>query len=298
MATATKIQLVEFNKDKALNGASLAFSSNGQLSGKVSNYVLNFQLNDIGSVTEKYSGQVQKKMYYFNDNGVCSDGNELHNLFIVDAKIIATSGTVATRGDTGKEENIDIDVLQPREYFAMYALQGILAKVENPLTLDDGQVTLISSMAFKIAQSMMSTAADYRAATKSEETPPSSVDVDINNVTSTTDRILYNMGEQIKELRKDFTALKEDTLDYNKSVKGSLTSINDTLSSETEKTKEVKIISMPDVGLKSGSSVDANVTNTVLTTYVNNMFTVPSEPIAVKGTVSVDNFPSSGGTES
>lgn len=39
-------------------------------------------------------------MYYFNDNGVCSDGNELHNLFIVDAKIIATSGTVATRGDS------------------------------------------------------------------------------------------------------------------------------------------------------------------------------------------------------
>ena len=194
MATATKIQLVEFNKDKALNGASLAFSSNGQLSGKVSNYVLNFQLNDIGSVIEKYSGQVQKKMYYFNDNGVCSDGNELHNLFIVDAKIIATSGTVATRGDAGKEENIDIDVLQPREYFAMYALQGILAKVENPLTLDDGQVTLISSMAFKIAQSMMSTAADYRAATKSEETPPSSVDVDINNVTSTTDKLLYNMS--------------------------------------------------------------------------------------------------------
>lgn len=44
-------------------------------------------------------------MYYFNDDGVCSDGNELHNLFIVDAKIIATSGTVATRGDAGAEEN-------------------------------------------------------------------------------------------------------------------------------------------------------------------------------------------------
>lgn len=74
MATATKIQLVEFNKDEALNGASLAFSSNGQ---------------------------VQKKMYYFNDNGICSDGNELHNLFIVDAEIIATQGTIATRGDVG-----------------------------------------------------------------------------------------------------------------------------------------------------------------------------------------------------
>lgn len=40
MATATKIQLVEFN------------------------YVLNFQLNDIGSVTEKYSGQVQKNVLF------------------------------------------------------------------------------------------------------------------------------------------------------------------------------------------------------------------------------------------
>lgn len=48
MATATKIQLVEFTKDGALNGASLAFSSNGQLSGTVGDYVLNFQLNDNG----------------------------------------------------------------------------------------------------------------------------------------------------------------------------------------------------------------------------------------------------------
>ena len=29
MTTATKIQLVKFSKDEALNGASLAFSSNG-----------------------------------------------------------------------------------------------------------------------------------------------------------------------------------------------------------------------------------------------------------------------------
>ena len=43
----------------------------------------------------------KKKMYYFNDNGICSDGNELHNLFIVDAEIIATQGTIATRGDVG-----------------------------------------------------------------------------------------------------------------------------------------------------------------------------------------------------
>ena len=255
MATATKIKLIEFNETEALNGASLAFSSNGQLSGEISDYVLNFQLNEEATVfTQKYSGQVQKKTYYFDYNGVCSDGDELHNLFIVDAEIIPTQGTVATRGDAETEESIDIDVLQPREYFAMYALQGILAKVENPLTLDDGQVTLISSMAFKIAQSMMSTAADYRAATISEETPPESVDVDINNVTSTTDKILYNMNMNISSLKD---------------------SLND-IANRGDRVQKV------DISAVSVSSVP---------TYVENMI---SEPVSITGTVSVDNFPSSG----
>lgn len=208
MATATKIQLVEFNKDEALNGASLAFSSNGQLSGAVSDYVLNFQLNDIGSVTEKYSGQVQKKMYYFNDDGVCSDGNELHNLFIADAKIIATSGTVATRGDAG-----------------------------------------------------------------AEETPPPSVDVDINNVTSTTDKLLYNMSQSMVGMQE------------------SLKDIKDTMSGQEGEVQKVELSAV------SVSEVPVRVTNAYLNTYVDNMPTVPSEPVSITGTVSVNNFPSSG-TES
>lgn len=136
----------------------------------------------------------------------------------------------------------------------MYALQGILAKVENPLTLDDGQVTLITSMAFKIAQSMMSTAADYRAATISEETPPESVDVDINNVTSTTDKILYNMNMNISSLKD---------------------SLND-IANRGDRVQKV------DISAVSVSSVP---------TYVENMI---SEPVSITGTVSVDNFPSSG----
>ena len=36
------------------------------------------------------------------------------------------------------------------------------------------------------------------------------------------------------------------------------------------------------------------VTNAYLSTYVDNMPTVPSEPVSITGTVSVDNFPSSG----
>ena len=168
-------------------------------------------------------------MYYFNDDGVCSDGNELHNLFIVDAEIIATQGTVATRGDAGSEENIDIDVLQPREYFAMYALQGILAK--------------------------------------SEETPPSSVDVDINNVTSTTDKLLYNMSQSMVGMQE------------------SLKDIKDTMSGQEGKAQKVELSAV------SVSEVPVRVTNAYLNTYVDNMPTVPSEPVSITGTVSVDNFP-------
>lgn len=265
MATATKIQLVEFNESEALNGASLAFSSDGTLSGSVEDYVLNFKLSNRSSVSERYSGQVQKKTYYFDASGICSDGEATHNLFIVNATIEATKGTTATRGDAESEENIDIDILQPREYFAMYALQGILAKVDNPLSLDDGQVTLITSMAFKIAQSMMSTAADYRAATQSEETPPASVDVDVNNLTSTTDKILYNISQDINGMQE------------------SIKDIKDNLTGQEGKAQKVELSAV------SVSEVPVRVTNAYLNTN-------PSQPVSITGTVSVDNFPESSGT--
>lgn len=249
MATATKIQLVEFNKNKALRGATIAFSSNGQLSGEVSDYILDFRLNDMSSMSERYAGQSQKggQEYYFSDNGVCSDNNELHNLFIVDAKIVTTLGTVVTKGEAGVEENINIDVLQPREYFAMYALQGILTKIDNPLALDDGQIDLISGTAFKIAQSMMSTAADCRAATQTDP-PPASVDIDINNVTSTTDKLLYNMSQAIVGMQE------------------SLKSIKDTMSGQGDRVQKIDIssISTGEIPIKVTDELPVKVTNTNL----------------------------------
>ena len=124
-------------------------------------------------------------------------------------------------------------------------------------------------MAFRIAQSMMSTAADYRAATQSEKTPPPSVDVDINNITSTTDKLLYNMSQSIAGMR------------------GSLKDIKDTMSGQEGKAQKVELSAV------SVSEVPVRVTNAYLNTYVDNMPAVPSEPVSVTGTVSVDNFPSS-----
>lgn len=207
MATSTKIQLVEFNENAALNGALLCFSSDGTTNGKVDNYVLNFKLNDNGSVGERYSAQVQKVTYYFNADGECSDGNYLHNLFIIDATIEETRGTSATRVGTKDTETIDIGTVQPREYFAMYALQGMLTKFDNPLLLDDAQITLITTTAFKIAQGMMQASADSRNLTKPESeggggNTSTRAEVDISDSTN-TDKLLGNLVIAIDGLTKE-----------------------------------------------------------------------------------------------
>ena len=257
MATSTTISLKEFNLQEALAGSTLAFSSNGTTGGVVERYVLDFGLNNKSSEKEKYKGRVGNTTYYFNSSGEESSGNSLNKLFIVSADIAITEGTVATKGGEGSSENIGIDILQPREQFAIAALQGILYNIKEPLLLDNGKISIIADMAFRIAQSMMNTAADYRAATQSGS--PESVDVDINNVTSTTDKILYNMSKDINK-------------------------ISNTLGNSARVQK---------VDISAASiTVPTNVNNTV-STYVTNMPSVPTEPVSVTGTVSVDNFPKS-----
>ena len=49
-----------------------------------------------------------------------------------------------------------------------------------------------------------------------------------------------------------------------------------------------------DVNIASSSiTVPTRITNSSITTYVSNMPSVPTEPVSITGTVSVDNFPSS-----
>lgn len=71
----------------------------------------------------------------------------------------------------------------------------------------------------------------------------------------------------------------------------SLKDIKDTMSGQEGKAQKVELSAV------SVSEVPVRVTNAYLNTYVDNMPTVPSEPVSITGTVSVDNFPSSG-TES
>lgn len=182
MASTTTITFRTFNLNAALNGASIGWQS-------VDNEAI--RAYDFRPESFGYSYLVDNVRYYCNANGTSEDGKQL---YIIDAAIKMTEGTATTRGES--DIPVSIDVLQPRELFANSAMQGVLQKIDNPLELDEYQITQIADVSFKLAQAMMNTAADYRAASGGgggTVKPEGGVDIEEDSLTSTTDRILYNL---------------------------------------------------------------------------------------------------------
>lgn len=206
MATSNNVKLSVFDLDKALKGACLATSDTGTTEGNITAYALNFRLVNPNSISEKYSAVLNKSTYYFNDEGECS-ANSLYHLFLVVSQLEITKDSVATKGDGETEKQVSIDEIQPKEHIAILAMQSILAKFPDPLSLDNGQIMLIADMSFKIAQQMVNTAADYRKDVKIDENPASSINVNPNAVTDTTDKLLYNINSGVNSMQKSLASI-------------------------------------------------------------------------------------------
>lgn len=348
MALTTIITLKEFNLEQALAGATLAFSDTKTLStgevvsnGKLKEYVYNFKrVND-----STYSGKVGNEEYKFNGMGGCFDGAVAHQLYIVEASIMDTTGDkVPSRGDP--DEKVVINSLKPREQFAMVALQGIMYHIQNPLNLTEAQIEQMCSKSFEIANCMMANAAEIRDKEESgsggESDKKEEVTVKPEELTTNTEKILYNMYVQNNNNAIDeksrFDKMTGATYSDKKlsSVKGLKlqTDADNPLvaklhaDSEIKKVAEVtkvsevtKITNKVTVGVDGTANVNlastditmpvsgevecsnmltepvyVSVRNSELDVNVTNMPSVPTEPVQVFGTVSVDNFPSSGGS--
>lgn len=205
----------DFNIEEALNGASIGFITGV----KVDQYIIDFKSSGSGRTSTEYVGigQTSNKKYYFNNKGQCSDGLIAHSLKRIEDKISFTTGTVASRGETEGAEMISIENMQPRELFAQTAMQSIISKIEEPiLGIDDFKITKICELSFKIAQKMLTTAAEYRAETK--EDTNDNIEIDKNTLTSATDKLLYNIQESLKNLSDIKTDIKviSDNSTYNK----------------------------------------------------------------------------------
>lgn len=184
-----------FNINQALNGASVGFAEGNN----VIQYIIDFKRSNEKTANKEFVGvgQDDNKQYFFNKEGYCSDGLTIHRLWKIEEEIKFTEGTASTRGyDEG--DTVNIDTIQPRDQFALAAMQSIITKIEdNILGIDNYKISKICDLSYKIAQKMMDTSAKYRDLTEGETESPY-IDIDKTAITENTDKILYNIQAVLK----------------------------------------------------------------------------------------------------
>ena len=264
-----------FNINQALNGASIGFISGD----KVAQYIINFKYSNERRADKEFVGigQDDSKEYYFDKQGICSDNLAEHKLYRIEDKISFTTGTTASRGESAGAEMISIENMQPRELFAQTAMQSILAKIEEPiLGIDDFKIAKICELSFKIAQKMLTTAAECRAETKESE-KPEDIEVDINTITSVSDKLLYNIAEYLKKINEAQTQLKDKGLKFDETAKITLKE-----DSKITIKDNVNVVVTNEPNVKVINTVDTYVNNTVNADIANPVdINVLGQPISV-----------------
>ena len=198
-----KITLKNFSLNEALNGASIGWAVNGNKDNGLDRIAYNFRKGGAG-----YQYTVNTLTYECNSSGVPFDGDMSKRLYMVDAELEETRGTVASRGEGDNKEDVSIDALQPREQFAMEAMHAIISSIYDPLHCDTYTVKQVAEKSFEFAQAMMTKAAEVRAETKTGDVDQK-LDIDSANLTSVTEKILYNMQLTLDEFKK---CIKEEKI--------------------------------------------------------------------------------------
>jgi len=102
-------------------------------------------------------------------------------------------------GSSGEGHN-NVAVLaniEPRDQFAVQVLNAILIHTDHPESFDDAKCLMYSRAAYRWAQAMMIAAADSRDGEST--TQSTAVDVNSGDLQSNTEKLLYNIGQYLKE---------------------------------------------------------------------------------------------------
>lgn len=179
----------------------------------------------------------------------------------------AVGGNITRSSGASGEGHDNVAVLtniEPRDQFAVQVLNAMLIHADHPESFDDAKCLMYSRAAYRWAQAMMIAAADSREGQST--TPSTAVDVNSGDLQSNTEKLLYNIGEYLKN---------------GVTVKG--TTATGTVPVQT------KITEMPNVTLNGTPSV--NVANTPSVNVANSpsvsVSNMPSEPIEIEGTVTI-----------
>ena len=89
--------------------------------------------------------------------------------------------------------------LNYKEQVAVKCLAAIIKQEPNPLGYDDAKIKLMVSTAFRFAVEFQNRAILFRKEENASETQPAvGVDVDADTLATNTDKILYNINENLK----------------------------------------------------------------------------------------------------
>lgn len=268
-------------------------------------------IDDSGNVTKVYP-----------TNSEFSIGSTLM-MVVADMKTTYGTQQAITRSvGEDAETTANIQALEPRDQFAMQALNAMLSQMKSPEAYGDAAILSVCNAAYKWAQGMMIAAANARAAVKKsggdgggedEDEEKKEIAVNTAEITETSEKLLYNISVNLSNLhlleKEHYKEVKENGYKVVGSDAEDAVPVK-TEVTEVKKLPDVKVIELPGVKIAEMPNVTLNGTPDVRVTnmptepvnvsvsgtadvQVTNMPSVPTEPVSVTGTVSVDNFPSS-----
>ena len=183
-----KITLKDFSKSEALNGGAIGWAKNGNKEDGLEKAAYGFREGGSG-----FQYTVDSKTYECNFAGVSMDGDPAKQLFMIEAELEETEGSVGSRGEAG---DIIIDSLQPREKIALEAMKAIIGTMEDPLHCNVYTVQQVAEKSFEFAQAMMTKAAKMRS------TESSDIEIHESSIVSVTDKILYQINNSLEDISK------------------------------------------------------------------------------------------------
>ena len=191
-----------FSTDKALKGVTLASVTQVTQEGETRDILTSVE--DFRKVSsDKYAAVIEGVTHYFNSRGECTDDSSVGSLSFVTSDIEKSIDNAAESGDSGgdTDKKATISSLNPRDYFAQEVMNGFMKNVDKPFNMSDADIYKYTTLAYKIAQSMINVSADNRSTDpESEGEDPPEVVVDPSTLNGNTEKLLNNMVTALTDI--------------------------------------------------------------------------------------------------
>lgn len=122
------------------------------------------------------------------------------------------AGTISTRVEAGTPDTISIETLNARDQFAIHALKGLLAHIDNPNALSANEINMYCEVAYQWAANMMTESAKVREVFDDKSaTAEDPEQAKIGILETTKDKLLNNIIVALQRTSKQVTVDQEET---------------------------------------------------------------------------------------